>query len=193
MRLEPAEPAAAAMKGRDVHVRRARAYLPAVVWLVLSAGACGDPPDATVVATGSVALTLQGSRGIHIEAVDYAIDRDDYHRSGSLSVGASGTLSAIISPVPAGAGYQLSLSASNVAGETPRVHCAGATAFDVSAGTTTAAMVNLRCLEERVTVPAPAAVPISSAPVRAALAVALLAIGAALSRRRRGEASSAAP
>jgi hypothetical protein len=54
-------------------------------------------------------------------------------------------------------------------------------------------MVNLRCLEEMVIAPAPAAVPISSSPVRAVLAVALLAIGAALSRRSRGEASSAAP
>jgi hypothetical protein len=192
MRLERAEPAAAAMKGRDVQVRRAGAYLPAIVWLVLSAGGCSDPPDATVVAPGSVSLTLRGSRGIHIEAVDYTIDRGDYHSTGVLSVGASGTLSAIISPVPAGAGYQLSMAASNVAGETPRVHCAGSTTFDVSAGSTAAATVNLRCQEEKVIAAAPAAVP-SSSSVRAVLAVALLAIGAAMSRRRRGEASSAAP
>jgi hypothetical protein len=181
------------MKGRDVQVRRAGAYVPAILWLALSAGACSDPPDAEVVAAGSVALTLQGGRGIHIEAVDYTIDRGDYHSTGVLSVGASGTLSAIISPVPAGAGYQLSLAASNVAGETPRVHCAGSTTFDVSPGSTAAATVNLRCREEKVIAAAPAAVPSSSSPVRALLAVALLAIGAALARRRRGEASSAAP
>jgi hypothetical protein len=182
------------MKGRDPSGRRAGAYLPAIVGLVLAvAGACDGASEPTVVAPGSVSLTLEGSHGIHIEAVDYTLDRGDYHRAGTLSVGASGTLSAVISPVPAGAGYRLSLAAANVAGEVPRVHCAGSTTFDVAAGVTTAAAVNLRCQEETVTAPAPAAVPAASPAARVALAVALLAIGAALARRRRGGASSAAP
>jgi hypothetical protein len=60
------------------------------------------------------------------------------------------------------------------------VQCAGATSFDV----TTAATVGLRCQEESVAPPAAAAAPSSSPGTRLAFALALLAAGVALSRRR---------
>ena len=82
-----------------------------------------------------------------------------------------------IGSLPAGAGYTLSLTATNA---THRLtECRGETTFDVTAGVSTPVDVHMICLEEP-----PPAVPLSPVAMLA-LGAALAAAGTTAKRRRR--------
>ena len=105
------------------------------------AGPGGDGADAN----GAVGIALQVAPGLALTSVGYTITGPTaYARTGAITVADSATLSAVISPIPVGAGYALALDATTTDGGTT---CAGAAIFDVAARATTIVPVHLLCHE----------------------------------------------
>jgi hypothetical protein len=96
-------------------------------------------------ATGEVGLALQLPGGTSIESVSYSIvGPRGFVRDGVIQVSASTKLTAFISGIPAGTGYQISLTATTTDGTTS---CAGSTTFDVLPARIASAMVAMTCHE----------------------------------------------
>jgi hypothetical protein len=95
--------------------------------------------------SGEVGLALQVQPGVVLNTVSYAITGPGaFSKTGSIDVSNSSTISAVISPVPAGTGASITLSATTSDGAT---QCAGSASFNVVARTTTAVSVHLTCHE----------------------------------------------
>jgi hypothetical protein len=164
-----------------------------VAALLLFAG-CADPPEETpgVPGSGSVpvapgepgdvgsismALTVGG--GVQINQISYAISGNGFQKAGTIDVSASTTVTTTIGGIPVGVGYQVQLTAQDVAHKL--LGCAGAATFDVLGAATVPVPVHLTCHE------APRA-PAAAVPVpgwaRAAMAGLLLGLGLVVLRRR---------
>lgn len=123
---------------------------------LISAAAIGlatcssDRPDASgaggeVAATGDVILALDVAPGISLDSVAYAITGPaGFTRASSINVGSSSTISALVSVIPPGAGYSITLTSLARDGKTS---CSGATPFTVVARATTMVAVHLTCRE----------------------------------------------
>jgi hypothetical protein len=140
----------------------------------------GGPTDPDQLGSVTVRLSIGG--GVRIDAVGYEITGPAaYDRTGSLDVSNSTTIVGTIGGLPAGAGYQIALTATDA--DHLLTGCEGTAPFDIMAGTTSTADVHLTCHEAPR--PAPPAVPVPLS-ARVALAIVLAALGArALQRRRR--------
>lgn len=118
---------------------------------VLSASGCegaiGDVPQATSGEFGDVGLALRVVDGIRLNAIEYEIVGSGARIAGVLDVSHSASFSGLITGVPVGTGYRLSLRAT--AADNREVSCAGSALFDVLRDTTTAATVQLRCMVPR--------------------------------------------
>ena len=104
---------------------------------------CSAPPASSPpgVQTGAVALAL--GAGLSVASVAYAITGPNrFTKSGSIDVSHSAQLSAIVSGLPAGIGFTITLHAAASDGRTT---CLGSATFDVMAGATTAVTVRLDC------------------------------------------------
>jgi hypothetical protein len=143
-------------------------------------GGSGPGPGAAADDTGSVSFALAVGN-IRFATIDYSIvGPGGFTKTDSLDVSQSQTIAGTIGGLPAGAGYVLSMSATDV--EHHLVGCHGATApFDVAARVTTPVVIHLTCAEER---GPPASVPLSPAAI-AALALLLAAAGIVSQGRRR--------
>jgi hypothetical protein len=93
---------------------------------------------------GAVKMSLDIAPGITVATVSYSVTGpNNFSKSGTVDVSKSTTISGIISPIPAGSPYNLSLNATATDGTTM---CAGsASGIAVNPGKTTNATVHLTC------------------------------------------------
>lgn len=175
-------------------MRRAALAVLAVTF-ALAAG-CGEPPAAVApgAGTGAGPNLSSGSAGtlqigvavppsFQIDAVGYEISKTGYDQSGTLDVTQSGTVTATLGGIPAGTGYTLALTATDVAKKF--TGCSGSAPVAVTAGAVTPISVDIAChLPVTTVVTPPPQVPIPL-PAVVLLAAALLYAGTLASGRRR--------
>jgi len=95
--------------------------------------------------TGAVSAALQLATGASINSATYAITGPDgFTKNGIIDLSKSATLTATIGGIPAGAGYQITISATTSDGSTS---CGGSAVFNVVAGKTSTITVPLTCHE----------------------------------------------
>jgi hypothetical protein len=122
---------------------------------LLLAAACSDPgtgsssrspiADPGNESLGDVAMHLDLGMGITIKTASYNITGPNgFTKSGSIDVSHSATLSAIISGLPAGSGFNITLTATATDGTTL---CVGSATFSVTPKTTSNVTVHLDCHE----------------------------------------------
>jgi hypothetical protein len=145
--------------------------------------AVGDPgkdlANAGQAAPGALSIALVVPPNFQIETINYQLSKTGFSQAGSLNVAQSGTVSGVLGGIPAGPGYTLALTASDVGMKF--TSCAGSSTVAVTGGTTTPVSVNIECrLPPQVTPPPSVPVPM---PAVALLAIALLATGAMATRR----------
>jgi hypothetical protein len=171
----------------------ARLWRACVAGLVLLAG-CEAAPDGAAEAPGargqipgdqagganvgsfSMSLTIGG--GYRFAEVRYDVSGNGFHKAGTIDAVDSTTVSAIVDGIPFGTGYLLQLTAQDV--DHKLAPCTGSAMFDVTSPATVPVPVHLAChqLPQVQTVPVPRWATF-------VLAGALLALGAAGSRRRK--------
>ena len=94
-------------------------------------------------ASGSVGLALQIPGGQTINTISYQITGPNaFAKSGSIDVSHSTAISAVISPLPAGTGFTITLTGMTVDGT---LTCSGSGTFDVMAHTTSTVTVHVDC------------------------------------------------
>jgi hypothetical protein len=95
--------------------------------------------------TGAVSVALQLAGGTSIRTASYTITGPNgFTRAGAIDLSAAGMPSAIIGGLPAGVGYQITISATTIDAS---VGCGGSASFAVAAGKTVAIAVSLTCHE----------------------------------------------
>jgi predicted phosphodiesterase len=124
----------------------------AVVAAIVLAGAAtygcsSDPADSSgaerAESSGSIGLALEVSDDITLNSVSYSIAGPAaYSKSGTINLKDSSTLSLFIDGIPAGAGYNIALSASGSDGQSS---CTGNADFVVTAGSLSNVSVKLQC------------------------------------------------
>jgi hypothetical protein len=139
--------------------------------------ASGAPNPSPGAAPGAVSVALVVPPNAQINTVSYQLTNTGFTQSGSLNVAQSGAVSAVIGGIPAGTGYTLALTASDVGMKF--TSCAGSSTVAVTGGSTTPVSVNIEC--HLPPVPPPPTVPVPMSAV-VLLAVALLATGATATR-----------
>jgi hypothetical protein len=135
-------------------------------------------PNAGQSAPGSLSIALVVPPNSQINTISYQLTKTGFSQAGSLNVAQSGTVSGVIGGIPAGTGYTLALTASDVAKKF--TSCAGSSMVAVTGGATTPVSVNIECRLPPLVTPPPS-VPIPM-PAVVLLAVALLASGTAATR-----------
>jgi len=110
------------------------------------AGCITDPTDSSknkTDDTGEVSFDLQLGGGLTVNTVTYTITGPvGFSRMGTIDVSQSATVSAVISGIPFGVGYQISLRGTTTDG---RGICMGSATFDVTAPGTKSVPVHLTC------------------------------------------------
>jgi hypothetical protein len=92
---------------------------------------------------GAVSMALELAPGSTLNAVDYQITGPgSFTKAGTIDVSHSATLSASLSPLPPGMGFQLELRGTSVDGN---ARCVGSAGFDIAARATTNVLVHLLC------------------------------------------------
>ncbi len=108
-------------------------------------GGCSEPPSTTTAnnaGVGSVDIALVEG-GVTLTSVSYTISGPNgFSTSGTINVGSSATVSAVIGGLPAGNGYTITLAATGTDGTTT---CGGSGTFNVTAGNVTKVAVTLDC------------------------------------------------
>jgi hypothetical protein len=95
--------------------------------------------------TGEIGLALQLPGGTTIQTASFSIAGPrGFSRTGNIDVSASTKLTALIGGIPAGTGYQITLTATTTDGSTS---CTGSASFDVQPGRITSAVVAMTCHE----------------------------------------------
>jgi hypothetical protein len=95
--------------------------------------------------TGEVGIALQLPGGIAIDSVSYSITGPrGFIRTGTIDVSASTMVTALISGIPAGTGYTITLAATTTDASTS---CTGSATFDVMPRKISSAVVPMSCLE----------------------------------------------
>jgi hypothetical protein len=137
------------MKGIDQRLGRAGtvraaavvAFAALVVGVPFAGCKSGSGPASSGQATGLVSLALELAPGVSISSVSWVITGPGgFTRTGSIDVSSSQTISALISGIPAGTGYQITATAND--GTTT---CLGQAMFDIMAGATSRASLHLTC------------------------------------------------
>jgi hypothetical protein len=101
------------------------------------------PAPSTLDSTGSINLALQLVDGTTIQNASYTITGPNgFMKSGTINLASSSKLTALIAGLPAGANYQIAISAMSTDGS---VTCGGSAKFDVMAGQTASVTVPLTC------------------------------------------------
>jgi len=95
--------------------------------------------------TGSISLALQVAGGSSINSASYSITGPNgFTKTGVIDVSSSSKLTAVLSGLPAGAGFQITISAASTDGA---LTCGGSASFAVMAGKTATVVVALTCHE----------------------------------------------
>ena len=129
-------------------------------------------------ASGALSIGLVIPPNFQINTISYQLTKTGFSQTGNLNVAQSGVVSGVIGGIPAGTGYTLALTASDVGNKF--ASCAGSSMVAVTGGSTTPVSVNIEC--RLPPVPPPPSVPVPMSAV-VLLAVALLATGAKATRR----------
>lgn len=128
-----------------------RSTLVLAVMLVASVGTLGgcafDPSEvpADDPSVGAVEMALELAPGISIATVSWEITGNGFQRAGTIDVGNSSRVSAVLGGIPAGLGYIVTLRAEGTDGIT----CSGASSFDVVGGTVSQVDVHMLCRRPR--------------------------------------------
>ncbi len=157
------------------------------------ASGCQTPPAAVADPGGGLVNTAQSAPGslsialvvppnFQIDTVSYQLTKTGFSQAGSLNVAQSGTVSGVLGGIPAGTGYTLALTASDVGKKF--TSCAGSSPVAVTGGATTPVSVAIECRLPPAVTPPPA-VPVPM-PAVVLLAFALLAAGMRSTSTRRG-------
>ncbi|HEV3191875.1 MAG TPA: NHL repeat-containing protein [Polyangiaceae bacterium] len=111
-------------------------------------GRLGALPSESTETTGTVGMQLALPDGSTVTAVSYTITGGPTAKSGTINVGKSSTVSAVIGGLAAGSGYMISLSGNSDGGDS----CAGSAGpFTVKANTALAVSIVLTCHQPRTT------------------------------------------
>jgi arylsulfatase B len=117
-----------------------------LLWLALGVsgptGGCSKEPaghgDAETV--GSIGLNLTAAPGVTLNSVTYSVTGNGFTKSGPIDTSGSPTVGGTIGGIPAGKGYNITLTAQSVEGGTTFT---GSATFDVTAGATTSVTLRL--------------------------------------------------
>jgi len=105
----------------------------------------GEVPIESPEATGEVGIALTLPNGTSIDSATYTVTGPaGFNRSGVINASGSSKLSVILSGLPAGTGFQVTLLATTTDGSAA---CSGSGTFDIMARKTTTAEVAMTCLE----------------------------------------------
>ena len=103
----------------------------------------GPGSSETKETSGTVGLELQLGAGIELDSVSYTIiGPNSFSKTGSINVKDSTKVSAIVSGLPFGAGYSLTLTGKTTDGQGT---CAGSASFNVDSAATKEVTVHLTC------------------------------------------------
>lgn len=178
----------------ETEKRRPRFFGNPCAALLLGAGlalaACQPPPGegpngsgpaapAPENGVGSIRLALSVGPSLHLDSVSYDIGGNGFHKAATIDVSRSSTFSTIVSGIPVGAGYTVTLTAQDAAHKL--TGCTGSAPFDVTGGAVVPVAVDVQCHEAPVT-PPPPSVPVPRG-VSYALAAMFLALGFVRLRR----------
>src|SRR5262245_66675096 len=126
-------------------MKSSRANLGFLSALVLATGACMGPPGAPREDTGTLSASLQLTPSTSLNTANYAISGPNaFSRSGSVDVSHSQTISFTVGGIPAGNGYNASITGTATDGVTT---CAGSGTFSITAGMTDTLMIRVQCHE----------------------------------------------
>src|SRR5450432_574310 len=110
--------------------------------LLVSVASC-DGLATRVGDVGAVKMSLDVAGGGTLSSVAYLVSGPaSFSKTGSIDVSHSATIAAAISPLPAGTGFSIALSATSTDGGTMFI---GSASFDVVAHQTTSVLVHLLC------------------------------------------------
>lgn len=116
-----------------------------VAVLGCSSGSQDVDAPASAEGEGSIRAELQIDPGVILNTITYSVTGPAaFTKTGAIDVHASDTLTAIVSPIPAGTGFDIVFNGTATDGSTT---CAGSTPFDIAAGQTTLTTVDLACHE----------------------------------------------
>lgn len=127
-----------------------RNFLSVVALGVMGAVACSsssgpESAPASEPTAGSLALSLKTASGVNLSSFTYVITGPgSFTRQATVNVGSSTKLSTLVSALPVGLGYSVSLSAAAADGS---LTCSGSASFDIAARATSTATVHLQCRE----------------------------------------------
>lgn len=115
-------------------------------WTGFALVACSSPPTSNDSEhVGAVLAALELAPGQSIASATYALNGPGgFARGGTLALENSTTLTAVIGGLPAGAGYEITLTASTSEGA---LSCTGSAAFEIRPRMTTSVRVHVRCQE----------------------------------------------
>ena len=117
-----------------------------MAFFILSAGAaCFGPPRTSSDDVGTISAAVQLSPGTTLDTVSYAIGGPGgFARSGNVDVSRSTTISFTVGGIPAGQGYNITISGTASDNATT---CSGSAMFDITTRMTTALMIKIQCRE----------------------------------------------
>jgi uncharacterized repeat protein (TIGR04052 family) len=102
----------------------------------------GDDQQSATQDVGSLDLALSAG-GTEITSISYTITGNGFTKQGSIPTTSSGkTFSSLITGIPGGMGYSITLTAKDATGN---LMCKGNATFNVTAGQTTSVTVKLQC------------------------------------------------
>lgn len=105
----------------------------------------GSDPVSNAETVGSVGLKLSPVSGLTFASASYSITGPGgFTKTGTVELSKSSKLSALISGLPVGNGFSVSVSSTSTDGGTS---CSGSASFNVTARTTSQATVRLQCRE----------------------------------------------
>ena len=94
-------------------------------------------------APGALSIALVVPPNFQINTISYQLTKTGFSQAGSLNVAQSGAVSGVIGGIPAGTGYTLALTASDVGKKF--TSCAGSSMVAVTGGATTPVSVTIEC------------------------------------------------
>src|ERR1044071_9500331 len=108
------------------------------------AGCATDPGDSAQPETmGEIGLEVKLAPGLTLDSVSYTITGPiGFSRTGSIHVGSSTTVSAIVSRIPFGTGYQITMRGASSDGSAV---CMGSATFDIDGPDTKPVALHMTC------------------------------------------------
>jgi hypothetical protein len=121
-------------------------YFVLLFFAILGVAACGNYPGPEsgieLPTLGEVSLQLRIPEGFRFSVFNYDIAGPSFHTSGQLKTATSTTISGLITEIPAGTGYVVTLTAID---DDHTVGCRGTSNMSVVAGVTTTVDVPVSC------------------------------------------------